>query len=35
MALALRRTAPAILSAGGIVVVAMLVLALADYNATR
>ncbi|MBE2314455.1 MMPL family transporter [Solirubrobacter sp. CPCC 204708] len=35
MGTALRRTAPAIVSAGGIVVVAMLVLSLADYNATR
>jgi putative drug exporter of the RND superfamily len=35
MAIALRRTAPAILSAGGIVVVVMLVLTVADYNATR
>ena len=35
MGVALRRTGPAIVSAGGIVVVAMLVLAVADYNATR
>ena len=35
MGTALRRTAPAIVSAGGIVVVMMLVLTLADYNATR
>ena len=35
MGTALRRTAPAIVSAGGIVVVVMLVLAVADYNATR
>jgi RND superfamily putative drug exporter len=35
MAIALRRTAPAIVSAGGIVVVVMLVLTVADYNATR
>ena len=35
MATALRRTAPAIVSAGGIVVVAMLVRAIDDYNATR
>ena len=35
MGIALRRTAPAIVSAGGIVVVMMLVLTLADYNATR
>jgi RND superfamily putative drug exporter len=33
--LASERTAPAILSAGAIVIVAMLVLALADFNATR
>ena len=32
---ALRRTAPAIVSAGGIVVAVMLVLGVADYNATR
>jgi RND superfamily putative drug exporter len=32
---ALKRTAPAIVSAGGIVVAVMLVLALAGYNATR
>jgi RND superfamily putative drug exporter len=32
---ALRRTAPAIVSAGGIVVAVMLVLSLAGYNATR
>jgi RND superfamily putative drug exporter len=35
MARACERTGPAILSAGAIVVVAMLVLALADFNATR
>jgi RND superfamily putative drug exporter len=35
MAIALKRTAPAIVSAGGIVVVVMLVLSVADYNATR
>jgi putative drug exporter of the RND superfamily len=35
MARAGERTGPAILSAGAIVVVAMLVLALADFNATR
>ena len=35
MSRATRRTGPAILSAGAIVVVAMLVLALADFNATR
>ena len=35
MAIALRRTAPAIISAGGIVIVVMLVLTVADYNATR
>jgi RND superfamily putative drug exporter len=35
MGIALRRTAPAIVSAGGIVVVVMLVLSVADYNATR
>ena len=35
MARAAERTAPAILSAGAIVVVAMLTLALADFNATR
>ena len=35
MTIALRRTAPAIVSAGGIVVVVMLVLGVADYNATR
>ena len=35
MGTALRRTAPAIVSAGGIVVAVMLVLTLADYNATR
>ena len=35
MELASKRTAPAILSAGAIVVVAMLVLAVADFNATR
>jgi RND superfamily putative drug exporter len=35
MARATERTGPAILSAGGIVVVAMLALALADFNATR
>jgi RND superfamily putative drug exporter len=35
MVTALKRTGPAILSAGGIVVVVMLVLGLADYNATR
>ena len=35
MAIALRRTAPAIVSAGGIVVAVMLVLTIADYNATR
>jgi RND superfamily putative drug exporter len=35
MRVALRRTAPAIVSAGGIVVAVMLVLSLADYNATR
>jgi putative drug exporter of the RND superfamily len=35
MARAAERTGPAILSAGAIVVVAMLVLALADFNATR
>ena len=35
MATALRRPAPAIVSAGGIVVVVMLVLGVADYNATR
>src|SRR4051794_6878041 len=35
MEAATRRTGPAILSAGAIVIVAMLVLALADFNATR
>ena len=35
MAIALRSTAPAIVSAGGIVVAVMLVLTIADYNATR
>ena len=35
MAAATERTGPAILSAGAIVIVAMLVLALADFNATR
>jgi RND superfamily putative drug exporter len=35
METALRRTGPAIVSAGGIVVVVMLVLGVADYNATR
>jgi putative drug exporter of the RND superfamily len=35
VARAARETAPAILSAGAIVVVAMLVMALADFNATR
>ncbi len=35
MATALKRTGPAIVSAGGIVVVVMLVLGIADYNATR
>jgi RND superfamily putative drug exporter len=35
MAIALTRTGPAIVSAGGIVVVVMLVLGVADYNATR
>lgn len=35
MGVALRRTAPAIVSAGGIVVAMMLVLGVADYNATR
>ncbi|MDA0166689.1 MMPL family transporter [Solirubrobacter ginsenosidimutans] len=35
MRTALRRTAPAIVSAGGIVVAVMLVLGLAGYNATR
>jgi RND superfamily putative drug exporter len=35
MARAAARTAPAILSAGAIVIVAMLTLALADFNATR
>jgi RND superfamily putative drug exporter len=35
MGTALRRTTPAIVSAGGIVVVVMLVLTVADYNATR
>ena len=35
MATAVRRTGPAIVSAGGIVVVVMLVLGVADYNATR
>jgi RND superfamily putative drug exporter len=35
MQTALRRTAPAIVSAGGIVVVVMLALTVADYNATR
>ena len=35
MARATERTGPAILSAGAIVIVAMLVLALADFNATR
>jgi RND superfamily putative drug exporter len=35
MSLATERTGPAILSAGAIVIVAMLVLALADFNATR
>jgi putative drug exporter of the RND superfamily len=35
MARAARRTGPAILSAGAIVIAAMLVLALADFNATR
>jgi RND superfamily putative drug exporter len=35
MAAATERTGPAILSAGAIVIVAMLVLSLADFNATR
>ena len=35
MAAAAARTGPAILASGGIVVAAMLVLSLADYNATR
>ena len=35
MARATERTGPAILSAGAIVIVAMLVLTLADFNATR
>jgi RND superfamily putative drug exporter len=35
MKTALRRTMPAIVSAGGIVVLVMLVLTVADYNATR
>ena len=35
MATALRRTVPTIVSAGGIVAVVMLVLTVADYNATR
>jgi putative drug exporter of the RND superfamily len=35
MAAATQRTGPAILSAGAIVIVAMLVLAVADFNATR
>ena len=35
MGVALRRTAPTIVSAGGIVVAVMLVLGVADYNATR
>src|SRR3954453_3533945 len=35
MIVEVRPTAPAILSAGGIVVVVMLVLSVADYNATR
>jgi RND superfamily putative drug exporter len=35
MTVAVRRTGPAIVSAGGIVVVVMLVLGVADYNATR
>jgi putative drug exporter of the RND superfamily len=35
MGVALRHTAPAIISAGAIVVAVMLVLSLADYNATR
>ena len=35
MGTALKRTTPAIVSAGGIVVVVMLVLSVADYNATR
>ncbi|MDA0172463.1 MMPL family transporter [Solirubrobacter taibaiensis] len=35
MELASKHTAPAILSAGAIVIVAMLVLAVADFNATR
>jgi RND superfamily putative drug exporter len=35
MRTALRRTAPAIVSAGGIVIAVMLVLTLAGYNATR
>ncbi len=35
MRVAAARTAPAILASGGIVVAAMLVLALADFNATR
>ena len=35
MTTALRRTGPAIVSAGGIVVVVMLALGVADYNATR
>src|SRR4029078_2965934 len=35
MTIALRRTAPRIASAGGIVIVVMLVLSVADYNATR
>ena len=35
MTTALRSTGPAIVSAGGIVVVVMLALGVADYNATR
>src|SRR3954471_21917696 len=35
MVVALQKTGPAIVSAGGIVVVVMLVLSVADYNATR
>jgi RND superfamily putative drug exporter len=35
MAVALERTGPAIVSAGGIVIVVMLALSVADYNATR
>ena len=35
MITAVQRTGPAILSAGGMVIVVMLVLSVADYNATR